>query len=166
MTIYDNTIPVMINNMRALGKVLQKAAEHCDTKKIDKAVMLGMRLAPDMFNFTRQVQLVTDFAKGCGARLSGSAIPSYTDDEASFEGLRARLDKCIAYLEGLNLTAFSGAESRDVTVKVSGQEVTMSGQKYVNSYAFPHFYFHMTTAYNILRHNGVDLSKRDFLGVA
>jgi uncharacterized protein len=166
MTIYANTIPVMIHNMRALGQVLKKAEQHCDAKKIDKSVMLGLRLAPDMFNFTRQVQLVTDFAKGCGARLSGTANPSYADDETTFDGLQARLEKCVAFLEGISASDFSGAESRDVTVKAGGKEVTMKGQQYVNTYAFPHFYFHMTTAYNILRHNGVELSKRDFLGVA
>ena len=166
MTIYANTIPVMIHNMRALGQVLKKAEQHCDAKKIDKSVMLGLRLAPDMFNFTRQVQLVTDFAKGCGARLSGTANPSYADDETTFDGLQARLEKCVAFLESINASEFSGSETRDVTVKAGGKEVTMKGQQYVNTYAFPHFYFHITTAYNILRHNGVELSKRDFLGVA
>jgi uncharacterized protein len=164
MSIYENTIPVMIHNMKALGKMLHKAEQHCDNKKIDKAVMLGMRLAPDMFNLTRQVQLMTDFAKGCGARLSGSANPAFADDETTFEGLVARLNKCVSYLEGLDKASFAGAEVRDVVVKIVGKETTMAGQAFVNSYAFPHFYFHMTTAYNILRHNGVELGKGDFMG--
>lgn len=164
MTIYENTLPVMILNIKALAKMLHKAEQHCDNKKIDKAVMLGMRLAPDMFNLTRQVQLVTDFAKGCGARLSGSTNPSYADDETTFEGLVARLDKCVGFLQSIDKASVSGAEMRDVTVKISGKETTMSGQAFVNSYAFPHFYFHMTTAYNILRHNGVELGKGDFMG--
>jgi uncharacterized protein len=166
MSIYANTIPVLIQNMQAMSKMLHKADQHCDNKKIDKSVMLGMRLAPDMFNLTRQVQLVTDFAKGCGARLSGITNPAFSDDETTFEGLQARLQKCIGFLEGLDQAAFASAENREVTVKAGGKEVTMAGQAFVNSYAFPHFYFHMTTAYNILRHNGVELGKRDFLGVA
>ncbi len=164
MSIYNNTVPVLIHNMQAMSKMLAKAEQHCDAKKIDKSVMLGLRLAPDMFNLTRQVQLVTDFAKGCGARLSASAMPSYADDETTFEALQARLSKCIAYLEGLETKAFEGAETRDVTVKIAGKETALAGQTFVNMYALPHFYFHMTTAYNILRHNGVELGKSDFLG--
>jgi uncharacterized protein len=164
MTIYDNTVPVLIHNLQSLGKMLDKAEAHCESRKIDKAVMLGMRLAPDMFNLTRQVQLVTDFAKGCGARLTGAQPPSYADEETTFEGLRARLDKCVSYLKSLDKTAFSGAETRDITLKVSGREMTLAGQDYVNHMAFPNFYFHMATAYNILRHNGVELGKGDFMG--
>ena len=164
MSLYDNTAGVLIHNMKALSKILAKAEKHCEGRKIDKAVMLGMRLAPDMFNMTRQVQLVTDFAKGCGARLAGVAIPSYADDETTFEGLQARIAKCVGFLEGLDKSTFAGADSREVSVKISGKEIPMTGQVYINAYAMPHFYFHMTTAYNILRHNGVELGKGDFLG--
>jgi uncharacterized protein len=157
-------VPVLIHNMQALGKMLSKAEQHCEAKKIDKAVMLGLRLSPDMFNLTRQVQLVTDFAKGCGARLSGATNPAYADDESTFEGLVNRLEKCSAFLQSLDQASFAAAETRDVIVKIAGKETTMSGQAFVNSYAFPHFYFHMTTAYNILRHNGVELGKGDFMG--
>jgi uncharacterized protein len=164
MSIYENTVPVLVHNMKALQKMLAKAESHCDAKKIDKSVMLGLRLAPDMFNLMRQVQLVTDFAKGCGARLGGVANPSFPDEETTFEGLQARIARCISFLDGLDKAAFTGADSRDVTVKISGKDTHMSGQNFVNSYALPHFYFHMTTAYNILRHNGVELGKSDFLG--
>jgi uncharacterized protein len=164
MSIYDNSIPVLVHNLQALSKVLSKAETHCDDRKIDKSVLLGMRLAPDMFNFTRQVQLVTDFSKGCGARLTGATPPSYADDETTFEGLRARLAKCATYLEGLGKAAFDGAETREVTVKAAGRELTMPGHVYLNSFVLPNVYFHMTTAYNILRHNGVELSKADFMG--
>jgi uncharacterized protein len=166
MTLYENTAGVLVHNMKALSKILAKAEKHCEDRKIDKAVMLGMRLAPDMFSLTRQVQLVTDFAKGCGARLAGVANPAFTDEETTFEGLQARLAKCVAFLDGLDSSAFNGAESREVTVKIAGKETPMSGQQFINSYAMPHFYFHMTTAYNVLRHNGVDLGKGDFLGRA
>jgi uncharacterized protein len=164
MTIYDMTVPVLVHNLKALSKMLHKAESHCDAKKIDKAVMLGMRLAPDMFNLLRQVQLVTDFAKGCGARLAGVAVPAYADEETTFEGLQARLSKCVTFLESLDKAGFAEAATRSVTLKVSGKDVVMAGQDYVTGAALPNFYFHMTTAYNLLRHNGVDLGKGDFLG--
>jgi uncharacterized protein len=164
MTIYDNSIPVLIHNLQSVGKMLAKAEAHCETRKIDKAVMLGMRLAPDMFNLTRQVQLVTDFAKGCAARLTGAPPPPYPDEETTFESLQARLDKCVAYLKSLDKTAFAGAETRDVTLKVAGRDMTLPGQDYVNHFVLPNVYFHMATAYNILRHNGVELGKGDFMG--
>jgi uncharacterized protein len=164
MTLYDTIVPVLIHNMKAVTGFLQKAEKHCDDKKIDKAVMLGLRLAPDMFNLTRQVQLVTDFAKGCGARLSGVAVPSYADEETTFEGLYSRLDKCAAFLHSLDKASFADAETRDVTIKQRGQDVTLSGLDYGNNVALPNFYFHMVTAYNILRHSGVELGKGDFIG--
>lgn len=164
MSIYNNTVLVLIHNLRAAKNFLLKAEAHCDERKIDKSVMLGMRLAPDMFNLTRQVQLVTDFAKGCGARLAGVAVPSFPDDEATFEELFARIEKCIVFLESLDQSDFASADTRDITMKVGGKEITMKGAEYANSAALPNFYFHMTTAYNILRHNGVVLGKGDFMG--
>lgn len=160
---YAQTIPFLVHNLKATSALLKKAEAHCETKKIDKAVMLGLRLAPDMFDLKRQVMLVTDFAKGAGARLAGVAIPSYADEESTFEQLQARLAKTIEFLGSLPKSAFDGAESREVTFKVRGQDVKMSGLDYYNSAALPNFYFHMTTAYNILRHNGVELGKGDFL---
>ncbi len=164
MNIYDNTVPVLLHNLKALAKVLRKGEKHCEDKKIDKAVMLGMRLAPDMFSLTRQAQLVTDFAKGCGARLGGVAVPSYADDETTFEGLQARIEKCMAFLESLDKAGFEGADLRELTLKMGGRDLTLTGQDYVNNAALPNLYFHMTTAYNILRHNGVELGKSDFMG--
>jgi uncharacterized protein len=164
MNIYDNTVPVLVHNLTSLAKFLRKAEKHCEDRKIDKAVMLGMRLAPDMFNLTRQVQLVTDFAKGCGARLGGVAVPAYADDETTFEGLQARIEKCIAFLGSLDKTGFNGADTRELTLKMGGRDLTLTGQDYANNAALPNLYFHMTTAYNILRHNGVELGKGDFMG--
>jgi uncharacterized protein len=164
MSVYNNTVLVLIQNLKAASKFLKKAELHCEERKIDKSVMLGMRLAPDMFNLLRQIQLITDFAKGCGARLAGVTVPSFADDETTFEGLYARIEKCIAFLESLDKAAFDGAATRDVTMKVGGKDVTMAGADYANSAALPNFYFHMTTAYNILRHNGVALGKGDFMG--
>jgi uncharacterized protein len=164
MNIYDMTVPVLVHNLKSLQKFLRKAEKHCEDKKIDAAVMLGMRLAPDMFNLMRQAQLVTDFAKGCAARLGGVAVPSYADDETTFEGLQARIDKCIGFVESLDKSGFDGADTRDITLKLGGRDMTLTGLDYANSAALPNFYFHMTTAYNILRHNGVELGKGDFMG--
>jgi uncharacterized protein len=164
MNIYDNTVPVLVHNLKSLAKVLRKAEKHCEDKKIDKAVMLGMRLAPDMFNLTRQAQLVTDFAKGCAARLSGVAVPSYPDVEITFDSLDARINNCVAFIESLDRAGFDGADTREIALKMGGRDYTLTGQDYVNSAALPNLYFHMTTAYNILRHNGVELSKSDFVG--
>ena len=164
MNIYDNTVPVLVHNLKSLAKILRKAEKHCEDKKIDPAVMLGMRLAPDMFNLMRQAQLVTDFAKGCGARLAGVAVPSYADEETTFEGLQVRIEKCIGFLESLDKTGFEGADTRELTLKIGGRDMTMTGQAYTNSAALPNLYFHLATAYNILRHNGVELGKGDFVG--
>jgi uncharacterized protein len=160
---YAETIPFLVHNLKATSAFLKKAEAHCDAKKIDKAVMLGMRLAPDMFDLKRQVMLVTDFAKGAGARLSGTAVPSYADEETTFEQLQARLTKTIDFLDGLPKASFDGAATREVTMKVRGEEIKMSGHNYYYAAAQPNLFFHMTTAYNILRHNGVELGKGDFL---
>ncbi len=161
---YANTIPVIIDNLNALSKFLKKAEGIIDAKKFDKSVVLGLRVFPDMLNFTKQVQLVTDFAKGCGARLSGTAVPSYADEEKTFEELQARIAKTIEFLKSLDEKLFAGAATRDVTIKVGGKDMTMSGQTYFNAAFLPNFFFHMTTAYNILRGIGVELGKGDFLG--
>jgi uncharacterized protein len=161
---YASTIPMVIDNLKALSKLLTKAESDVETRKFDKSVVLGTRIYPDMFPLLKQVQLVTDFAKGCGARLSGTVIPSYPDEEKTFEELQARITKTIAFLEGLDAKAFDGAGTRDVTMKVGGKDVTMTGQKYFSAAFLPNFFFHMTTAYNILRSMGVPLGKGDFMG--
>jgi uncharacterized protein len=160
---YAESIPFLVHNLNATSAFLKKAEAHCDAKKIDKAVMLGLRLAPDMFDLKRQVMLVTDFAKGAGARLAGAAVPSFPDEETTFEQLQARITKTIDFLNGLPKASFDGAETREVTMKVRGQDMKMSGRDYFSGAAVPNLYFHMTTAYNILRHNGVELGKGDFL---
>lgn len=160
---YAETIPFLVHNLKATSAFLKKAEAHCDARKIDKAVMLGLRLAPDMFDLKRQVMLITDFAKGAGARLSGTAIPSYTDDETTFEQLQARLTKTIDFLSGLPKAAFDGAEAREVTMRARGQDIKLNGRDYFSGAALPNFYFHMATAYDILRHSGVELGKGDFL---
>lgn len=164
--IYASSIAILIHNMKALSAVLKKADAHCEARKIDRNALLQARLFPDMFPLIRQVQLVTDFAKGCGARLSGIAIPSYPDEEKSFEDLQARLSRTIDFLRTLNDADFADAATRSITLRAGGKDVTFSGADYLNSYVLPNFYFHYATAYNILRHNGVELGKGDFMGRA
>jgi uncharacterized protein len=161
---YSISIPVIIDNLNALSKFLKKAEADIEARKFDKAVVLNTRLFPDMFPLAKQVQLVTDFAKGCGARLSGTANPSYPDEETTFDELYARIDKTIDFLKGLDEKAFADAATREVTMKVQGKDLTMSGEKYFFAAFLPNFFFHMTTAYNILRAMGAPLGKSDFMG--
>ena len=161
---YAQVVPGLLKNLGALTKFLKKAEAHLDAQKMDKSVVLSLRVFPDMLPLLRQVLLVTDFAKGSGARLSGTAIPSFADDEKTFEELYARIAKTEAFLNSLNAKSFEGAETRDVTIKQGGQDVTMLGQTYFSNVALPNFYFHMTTAYNLLRGIGVPLGKGDFMG--
>jgi hypothetical protein len=163
---HTESVPVLVHNMEALSKILVKAEAFAESKKVDQDVMLGLRLYPDMFNLARQVQLVTDFAMRCGARLTGSPVPSNPDTEKTFAELQARLDKAIAYLKGLDKAAFEGAGKRKLVIPMGKQERKMSGHDYFHYFLLPNFYFHMATAYNILRHNGVALSKNDFMGQA
>jgi uncharacterized protein len=161
----NDSIQAVIHQLKALDALLTKAEAHCESKKIEPNAILTFRLYPDMFTFTRQVQLTTDFAKGCAARLSGQAVPSYADEEKTFAELHARVAKTIAFASGIDAAAFKGAEARSVTVRVGrNEEKTMLGSEYFNRMALPNFYFHLATAYNILRHNGVELGKNDFLG--
>jgi uncharacterized protein len=161
---YDS-IQAIIHHLKALDVILTKTEAHIEAKKIDPNAILTFRLFPDMFTFTRQVQLTTDFAKGCAARLAGQAVPSYADEETTFADLHARIAKTIAFASAIDAAAFKGAEARSVTVRVGrNEEKTMPGSEYFNRMALPNFYFHLATAYNILRHNGVELGKNDFLG--
>ena len=161
---YELTIPVIIDNLNTLTKILKKAEGQIEAKKFDKAVVLGWRIYPDMLNLARQIQIVTDNAKGCGARLSGTANPSFADEEKTFDDLYARIAKTVDYLKSLDAKLFETAATREVTLKVGGKDVVMSGQKYFTSAFLPNFFFHMTTAYNILRGIGIELGKGDFLG--
>ncbi len=160
--LYEQSVPYLIRGLEAASKILKKVEAQIDERKWDKAVVLGLRLSPDMFNLCRQVQLVTDFAKGAGARCAGATPPAYADEEKTFEELQARLAKTIDYLKTLKAADFDA--HRDVTVKVAGQDMQFKAVAYLNGMALPNFYFHMTTAYNILRSNGFALGKADFMG--
>jgi len=155
-----------LQTLGALSKILDKAAAHCAARKIDQAVIMQMRLAPDMFPFVKQVQLVCDFAaKGC-ARLTHSEVPAVPDTEKTFAELKTRLANTIDYVKAFKPAQFEGADTKDVTFPVGPTNtLTLKGQQFLSSFAFPNFYFHAATTHGILRHNGVEVGKRDFLGV-
>lgn len=152
------------NGLRALAHVIGKAKAHCEAKKIDPEALTSARLFPDMFPFWRQVCLASDFAKGPVARLAGVEVPSWEDKERSFDELLARIEKTREFLKGFGPDKLAGAAARTVTIKIGGQDMSMSGEQYLLGFATPNFYFHLTTAYDILRHNGVEIGKRDFMG--
>ena len=164
LSMYQASVPVFIQGLTGLGGVIDKAAAHAAERKIDPAALLQARLYPDMFPFARQVQIATDFAKGGAARLAGVDFPAYEDSETSFEELKARVDKTIAFLRTLDAAQIDGSEERDISLVRRGETSIVKGQAYLLEQAMPNFYFHITTAYAILRHNGVEIGKRDFLG--
>jgi uncharacterized protein len=161
---YQSTLPYLIHSLKTLDGLLSKTEAHCEARKIKPEALLSFRLFPDMFPLLQQVQLVTDFAKGCAARLSGQAVPSYADVEKSFPELHDRIAKCVTFLESIDAKSLEGAGNRNVTIRRRDSDMTMTGEQYFNGFVLPNFYFHMTTAYNILRHNGVELGKTDFIG--
>lgn len=163
---FDSSVPVLAHFLKGLSAILRKAEGYCEARKIDGDAILQARLFPDMYHLTRQVQLVTDFAKGIGARLAGIPVPSFADEEKTFAELQTRIGKTVDFLNTLKSDQFSDAEKRTFTIKVGGQDTSLSGVEYLASYALPNFYFHLATAYNILRHNGVELGKKDFMGRA
>lgn len=161
---YQSSVPVLLGFLKGLSAMLRKAEAHCTARKIEPDALLKARLFPDMFHLTKQVQLVSDFAKGIGARLTGVANPSFPDEEDGFAELQARLDKTVDFLETLQPGQFADAAQRTVVIKVGGRDTEFSGSDYLMGYGFPNFYFHLATAYNILRHNGLELGKKDFMG--
>ncbi len=166
ISIHQASVPVFVQGLKGLKGVLTKAASQVEAKGWDADALLKARLYPDMFPLIRQVQIATDFAKGCCARLAGHEVPAWDDVETSFAELIARIDRAIAYVEGLDAAAFEGAEDRDITLTRRGETSVVKGLAYFQGQAQPNFFFHLTTAYAILRHNGVEVGKRDYLGMA
>ncbi|WP_211172419.1 DUF1993 domain-containing protein [Massilia forsythiae] len=164
MSMYAASVPVFRQILGSLAAILEKAESHADLKKIDHDALLQARLFPDMFPLLRQVQLATDFAKGAAARLAGIEVPRYDDVERDFAGLQARLARTLAFLDSVEREAIDGGAAREVTVGTGANQRQFAGLPYLLHYALPQFYFHATTAYDILRHNGVDIGKRDFIG--
>lgn len=164
VSMYDVSVPVFTERLKALALVLTKAEANAVERKIDPQAFLNARLAPDMYQLTRQVQVATDHAKGAPSRLASREVPRYEDNEATFDELHQRIAKTLDYLATFKPEEFEGAETRTITMKLGGRDVETSGLAYLLNMAMPNFYFHITTAYDILRHNGVPLSKRNFLG--
>lgn len=164
LSLYQIAVPPVLKILAAQKSLIDKAAAHCVQRKIDPAVILAYRLAPDMFPFARQQQIMTDHAKGLAARLAEAPMPSYPDTETSFDELKARIAKTEDFVGSLAPERYAGAENRSVVLKIAGTEVAFTGLDYCVQFALPNFYFHATTAYDILRLCGVEIGKRDFLG--
>lgn len=162
--LYQASVPQFLRMLGNLKAILEKAAAHAAAKKIDESAFLDARLYPDMFPLTVQVQIATDFTRGTTARLSGTEPSAVEDKEKSFAELVARVDAAAAYVRGIQPAKFEGAAERKIVRKIRGVERTFSGTDYLYQFSLPNFYFHLTTAYAILRHNGVDVGKTDFLG--
>ena len=161
---YAQSIPFLLRNLGAITKTLKKAEAFCDVRKLDKSVVLGLRTYPDMLTLTRQVLIMCDQAKGCAARLSGMDVPSYADEEKTFEDLYARIDKTVNFIKSIDAKMFEGASTRTVKLKIAGNDVEMSGSDYLSGAVWPNHYFHMATAHNLIRSIGVEVGKGDFLG--
>ena len=163
-SIYQASVPVLVRALTNLSALLDKAEAHATAKKIKPEALLQFRLFPDMLPLTSQVQIATDMSKGGAARLAQAEIPSYADTETTFEELKARLAKTIAFISSFKPEQIEGAESRTIVVKTGGQERTFQGDAYLTTFVIPHVFFHVTTAYAILRHCGVEIGKKDFIG--
>ena len=164
ISMYRASVPVFARALRNLVAILRKAEANAAERKIDPAVLLNYRIAPDMFALTRQVQIATDMAKGCVSRLAGAEIPSYEDKEATFGELVARVEKCIGYLESFRPEQIDGTEDKIIVLKRPTGDVSYPGLQYLLEYVTPNVYFHCTTTYSILRHCGVGIGKKDFIG--
>lgn len=163
-SLYQASVSSCLQVLGGLSAVLEKAAAHAAARTIEPSVLLQSRLYPDMFPLVRQVQIATDAAKIGGARLAGIEAPSWPDTEASFEEVQSRVTRAIAFLGGLDRDQVDGAASRIISFAAGKRAMSMTGPDYVTGWMLPNFYFHVTTAYAILRHNGVEVGKRDFLG--
>jgi hypothetical protein len=164
ISMYQASVPVFIRGLKNLTAILDKAAAHCEARKIDPAALIEYRLYPDMFNFARQVRSACDHAKNGAARLAGVEAPEFGGNEVSFADLSGRIGRTITFLEGLEPERIDGSETREVVLKRGDSVATYAGQDYLLQRALPNFFFHVTTAYDILRHNGVEIGKRDFIG--
>ena len=163
--IYTASIPVFKQMLGGLTQVLAKAEAHVEAKKLDPDALLQARLFPDMFNLLRQVKVVSDFAKSVSARLAGVEVPALEDNEQTFAELQTRIATVLAFIDGLDEAKFADAAAREIITQAgTPREKRFNGESYLFSYGLPHFFFHVTTAYNLLRHNGVEVSKKDYIG--
>jgi hypothetical protein len=163
LSMYTATVPPFRSMLKNLQAVMAKAEAHCEAKKIDPNALLASRLYPDMLPFTAQVQIATDNVKGAAGRLAGAEIPKFEDNEKTFPELQARIDKTIAFLDTLTESQFEGAAERDIVLQQRDRKLEFKGAPYLLQWANPNIYFHITTAYALLRHGGVEIGKRDYL---
>lgn len=165
ISMYAASVPVFKQMLNSLSDVLSKAETHAAEKKIDPNALLQARLYPDMFPLIRQVQIASDFAKGVTARLAGIDVPSHEDNEQGFADLKARIAKTLAFIDSIQPGQIDGSEQREIVTQAgTPKEKRFTGQSYLINYGLPHFFFHVTTAYALLRHNGVEVGKRDYIG--
>src|SRR5437660_5926751 len=164
ISMYQASTPRFAAMLRNLSALIDKADAHCAAKKIEPAAITTARLYPDMFPFTRQVQIACDTAKGAVARLAGAEVPRHEDTEQSFAELKARIAKTLDFIESIGAGKIDGSEDKEIVLQMRSGERRLKGMQYLLGSAYPNFYFHITTAYNILRHNGVEIGKTDFLG--
>ena len=164
ISLYNASIPVLVKSLGNLEAILDKAIAHAAARKIDDAALVEARLFPDMFTFARQIRVATDMAKGAGARLAGVDIPKFEDNEKTLLELKARLRKAIDFLNTLTPAQIDGGEDKAITLTAGKNTFNFKGLDYVQVWVLPNFYFHVTTAYNLLRHGGVEIGKMDFLG--
>lgn len=164
LTMYQASAPRVVRMLNNLSAILDKAERHCAERNIDPLLLTGARLTPDMLPFTRQVGIACDTGKGAVARLAGVDNPKHEDTEQTFPELKARIAKTLAFIASVEAAQIDGSEDKDVTLKLAGREVSFTGLDYLFGFAQPNFYFHVATAYAILRHNGVELGKSDYLG--
>ena len=161
---YQASVPRFVNILGNLSAILDKAQAHVDAKKLDQSSLAGFRLFPDMLPLTKQVQIACDTAKGLVARLAGVEIPVFEDNESSLADLKVRIAKTIAFIQTIKPEQLDGTEDKDIVIKRGEKETHYKGMQFLLGHAVPNVYFHVTTTYNILRHNGVEIGKRDYLG--
>ena len=164
ISMYQASVPRFASILSNLSNILGKVQAHVDAKKLDPAALTTYRLFPDMFPLTKQVQIACDTAKGAVARLAGVQIPVYEDNEKTLAELQARIAKTLAFIQTVSAQQIDGSEDRDIVIKRADKETHYPGMQFLLGNALPNIYFHVTTAYNILRHNGVEIGKRDYLG--
>ena len=165
ISMHAASVPVFKQMLGSLADILAKAEAHATENKIDPGVLLQSRLFPDMLPLVRQVQIACDFAKSVPARLAGADVPAYEDNEQTFAELQARIAKTVALIDGLDAAKFDGSEQREIVLRPgTPKERTIGGQAYLLSYGLPQFFFHVATAYGLLRHNGIGIGKKDYMG--
>ena len=164
ISMYQASVPRFVNMLGNLSNILDKAQTHVDAKKLDVAVLTSYRLFPDMLPMTKQVQVACDTAKGVVARLAGVEIPAHEDNEKTLAELKARIAKTIAFIQTVTPGKIDGTEDKEIVIERGDQETRYQGMQFLLGHAIPNFYFHVTTTYNILRHNGIEIGKRDYLG--